>query len=588
MSRLRLVFVLVAAVVLVPLLLLARRALSSAQAERALESRALADRVVDEMERELTAFLRREEDRPFSHYRHLAVPDDPAAGAALVRSPLADPLPEPFVVGPFQLAPGGEVTTPLRPEDEARAAAVAGASPSAASRDAAARVLAAVRGRFPTRPEVDRDEPREGAKGSTEVLTKAPVKAEASSSSTPYEVLSQLNRAAADRKLRGSKLEQTQGANVAEAEELRPPPVVDVRVEPMVGRRLDEGTMVLYRTVLAGDRAFRQGLVLDVEALVRWLADRALADVGRSIVRVEPDRGDAAPAPGGYVFRHRFAEPFGPAAAIVTIEPAPGLGSVEVVELLTALLVFAATAGLLALYRMAAVAVRYARRRGDFVSAVTHELKTPLTAIRMYGEMLRDGIVPDEARRQRYYETITAEGERLSRLVENVLELARLERREKPPALAVGDVGAVLGEALAVLAPHAEKEGFVVRLDVEPGLPPCRFDRDGLLQVVFNLVDNAIKYSRAGAEKTIEVRARRDEPGVVVTVADRGPGVAPRQLRRIFEPFWRGESELTRTTKGTGIGLALVRGLVARMGGTVSARNGEAGGLEVRVRLAAA
>jgi signal transduction histidine kinase len=71
-------------------------------------------------------------------------------------------------------------------------------------------------------------------------------------------------------------------------------------------------------------------------------------------------------------------------------------------------------------------------------------------------------------------------------------------------------------------------------------------------------------------------------------LADRGPGVAPRQLRRIFEPFWRGESELTRTTKGTGIGLALVRGLVARMGGTVSARNGEAGGLEVRVRLAAA
>jgi signal transduction histidine kinase len=237
---------------------------------------------------------------------------------------------------------------------------------------------------------------------------------------------------------------------------------------------------------------------------------------------------------------------------------------------------------------MVAVTVGFANRRYNFVSAVTHELKTPLTAIRMYGEMLRDGLVASKEKRQQYYGVITAETERLTRLVNNVLELARLERKDRSLSLVVGDIGPVLEEVVAILQPHAQQEAFCLRIEVEESLPPVRFDRDALTQVLFNLVDNAIKYSRRAEKKEILLSCRRHETGVVLAVADHGPGVAPRHLKRVFEPFYRGEDELTRTSKGTGIGLALVRGLVERMGGAVSGHNREAGGFEVSVSLRSA
>ena len=107
------------------------------------------------------------------------------------------------------------------------------------------------------------------------------------------------------------------------------------------------------------------------------------------------------------------------------------------------------------------------------------------------------------------------------------------------------------------------------------------------MQVLFNLLDNALKYSRQADEKEIVLKCRRDHRGVVLAVSDHGPGVAGRHLKKIFEPFYRGENELTRTSKGTGIGLALVRGLVERMGGTVAGRNASGGGFEVSIFLTA-
>jgi signal transduction histidine kinase len=142
----------------------------------------------------------------------------------------------------------------------------------------------------------------------------------------------------------------------------------------------------------------------------------------------------------------------------------------------------------------------------------------------------------------------------------------------------------VLREALDVLEPHARSAGFALELEVEQGLA-ARFDRDALLQVVFNLVDNGLKYARDAGDKRILLVARRDGDRVALLVRDFGPGVPPRHLRHIFEPFWRGERELTRRSKGTGIGLPLVRGLVERMQGGVGGRNLPDGGFEVRVTL---
>lgn len=587
MTRLRLVFAAVAVVVLLPLLLLIDRALASAAAELALERRTVAERLIDEMERELTAFLRREEDRPFGHYRYLARPDEATGDAAPRRSPLAGPL-EPFVVGPFQLAPDGQASSPLWPDDLALARA-AGWRPDPLARARTDQVFAAMSGAFPPRaragahPEPGKNlfDQRAGTTVELNAPPPAPAAPQAGASS-PLELLERLNRGAVSRADRSSKLSKTQSANLQQAEQ---PALVDLRLEPMVGRPLDAKTMLLYRTVFAGPVAYRQGLVIERAALVAWLAQKALAGAGQAQVEIRPAAEDAPP-PGAAVFRHRFAEPFAPLVAQVEVEGAGG-AALRSARQLSGLLLAAVLLGLFAVYRMAAYAVAYAQRRSDFVAAVTHELKTPLTAIRMYGEMLRDGMVEGEPRKKRYYETIVAEGERLSRLVDNVLELARLERKEKVAAAPAGDPGPILREAAALLQPHAEKEGFRLELELEPDLPTVKVDRDALLQVVFNLVDNAIKYAQAAADKNVRIAARKAGGGVEIVISDRGPGVAPRQIGKIFEPFWRGESELTRSTKGTGIGLALVKGLVERMGGQVAARTPPAGGLEVAITLAA-
>jgi signal transduction histidine kinase len=348
------------------------------------------------------------------------------------------------------------------------------------------------------------------------------------------------------------------------------------------------------------DQRAIEGFVVDADALVETLQRRVLEEQGLGnlarvrAARQQPNaysRGSlelgSASALGfesAYRFDHRFAEPFAAIVARLDLAPLDDQGAADLLYAFAAALALAIVLGLYALYRMAAVRVRFAERRNNFVAAVSHELKTPLTAIRMYSEMLRDGMVEDEGKRQQYYDTITAETERLSRLINNVLELSRLERRERPVQLIAADVTPLVREVVEVFRPHAQQAGFLLELVADPDLPAVRFDRDALTQVLFNLLDNALKYGDA-PERRILVRCTRSEQGgVCVSVADNGQGVADSQLRAIFEPFYRVQTELTRTQQGTGIGLALVHGLCTRMLGAVEGRNLRPG-FEVRVTL---
>jgi signal transduction histidine kinase len=361
---------------------------------------------------------------------------------------------------------------------------------------------------------------------------------------------------------------------------------VEVVVEPMVGRRLPDGLVLLLRTVVVGGTVYRQGALLDPARLSAWLARRVLDGsplAGRA--QLVAAQGAAPPA-GGFAFAHRFAEPFGGLHASLLLSPLPELAADRDVLALSLALALATALGLLALHRMAAVALRFAERRSNFVSAVTHELKTPLTAIRLYSEMLRDGIVATEERRQESYGILTAESERLSRLLDQVLELGRLERGQRVMALCREPLLPAVEEVLRVLAPQAERRGFTLRLVAEGDLPAVRFERDALSQVLGNLVDNALKYAREASDREVAVAlAAAPGGGVELQVRDHGPGVAPEHLRHVFEPFYRGEDERTRTATGTGIGLALVRQLAERMGGRASGRNHPAGGFEVTVVL---
>jgi signal transduction histidine kinase len=295
---------------------------------------------------------------------------------------------------------------------------------------------------------------------------------------------------------------------------------------------------------------------------------------------VQPDEA------GVRSFRHDFAEPFDAFAVELLLPTLPGGRGTGTIHALALLLALVATVGLFAVYRMVAVVVHFAERRSRFAASVSHELKTPLTSIRMYAEMLRDGLVPSEEKRSEYYRTITDESERLSRLIDNVLDFSRLERGEYRPDIRAADLRPVLREAVDKLEPHLTRHGFRVRFDEGDDVPQVAFDPDAVTQIVFNRVDNSVKYAADANDREIVISCAGDERGAEISVRDFGPGVPDHALASIFEPFHRhAAAEPGRATRGTGIGLALVKELAESLHGSASAENAEAGGLKVTVRL---
>jgi signal transduction histidine kinase len=288
-----------------------------------------------------------------------------------------------------------------------------------------------------------------------------------------------------------------------------------------------------------------------------------------------------------YIFAHTFAAPFDSVRATLRLRPLADPDDGTLVAKLAFLIPLCVLVGLIALYRLAAAQVRFAERRSNFVAAVSHELKTPLTAIRMHAEMLEEDLVDGAPKRHEYYRTITRESERLSRLIDNVLTFAQLERKSHRLETRVGDISGVVRESIDVLRPHVQAHAFSIELELPTLptlLPDVRFEPDALKQVLFNLVDNALKYARDGAERRIIVRCEPEAGGVALSVCDRGPGVRRDQLKTIFQPFFRGENELTRKNQGTGLGLSLVQGLAGAMGASVRCENTHPG-FAVRVHL---
>jgi len=238
------------------------------------------------------------------------------------------------------------------------------------------------------------------------------------------------------------------------------------------------------------------------------------------------------------------------------------------------------------MYRFALGQMRLARQQQDFVSAVSHELKTPLTSIRMYGEMLKAGWA-DEAKKRVYYDYIHSESERLSRLIENVLQLARLTRNTQRFDFKPVGTHELVDMVRSKVGSQIERAGFTLALRNDaPADTALTVDADAFAQIFINLVDNALKFSASAATKVVEIASRREsDGGVLFTVRDFGPGVPKDQMKKIFELFYRPADELTRETVGTGIGLALVRQLATAMGARVDVRNREPGA-EFRLHFA--
>src|SRR5919106_970536 len=232
--------------------------------------------------------------------------------------------------------------------------------------------------------------------------------------------------------------------------------------------------------------------------------------------------------------------------------------------------------GLVLCWRLMRRETEMARLKSDFVANVSHDLKTPLSVIRMFGETLELDRVPDEHRRREYYRVITRESERLSRLIDNVLDFSRIEggrrRYERIPTI----VEPLVRDTLEAFAYPLEQQGFKVEVTIAPDLPEVPMDADAIGQALTNLIDNAVKYS--GAERAIAIDARREGGRLALSVTDRGVGIPAAEHARIFEKFYRvGRSE-TQGRRGSGVGLALVRHVADAHGGRVTIESRPGGG----------
>jgi signal transduction histidine kinase len=233
-----------------------------------------------------------------------------------------------------------------------------------------------------------------------------------------------------------------------------------------------------------------------------------------------------------------------------------------------ALLLGVIALGLFATYRLVRRESEMARLKSDFVANVSHDLKTPLALIRMFGETLEMNRAPDEATRREYYGVITRESERLSRLIDNVLDFSRIEGGRRRYELTPGPVEPVILEVLEAFRYPLSQLGFKVSVEVEPDLPEVRLDADALAQALANLIDNAIKYSDARRRLVVSARHVGDE--IRLEVADEGIGIALHEQARVFDKFYRVGRSDTQGRRGSGVGLALVKHIAEAHGGRVS------------------
>jgi signal transduction histidine kinase len=239
------------------------------------------------------------------------------------------------------------------------------------------------------------------------------------------------------------------------------------------------------------------------------------------------------------------------------------------------------------LVRVARYEVALAKLKANFVADVSHELKTPLALIRMFGETLQSGRVASEEKRNEYYEIITREATRLTNLINNILDFARIEAGKKQYTMQPTDIAAVVRQTYQTYAPQLDHAQFEHHFSADADLPWVDADADAISQAVLNLISNAQKYSDDEPYIAIDVTkdTRRGRHGVLISVHDRGLGIRPEDRARLAEGFFRADDDRVRERAGTGLGLALVRHIVHAHGGSLQVESRLVKGSTFRIFL---
>lgn len=224
--------------------------------------------------------------------------------------------------------------------------------------------------------------------------------------------------------------------------------------------------------------------------------------------------------------------------------------------------------GLVLTKRMVSKEMAVARLKSDFVSNVSHELRTPLALIRLYAETLELGRITTPEKKQQYYRIIRKESERLTALINNILDFSRIEAGHKEYEFRETDIADLVHNTLDSYRYQIEQQGFAFEESIDETLPAVRVDREAIARALVNLVNNALKYSTN--EKFLGVKLYRDNGAVKLEVADHGIGISRRDQSKIFDKFYRAGDPLVHNTKGSGLGLSLVRHITEAHGGDIA------------------
>lgn len=357
-----------------------------------------------------------------------------------------------------------------------------------------------------------------------------------------------------------------------------------VEVTPFQAVGIDPDTLFIFRRVILENQVYRQGFVLTLTAFMQHLADafflpQPMAEFTQlTMTAFAGDSNQNKAQFGPNVQKHKFRltqtfpVPFDFLTASLTCRDIPASPARQTFTWIVAMLIVVVLIGFFSIYQAVRSVVELSERRSRFVSSVTHELKTPLTNINLYIEMLEQGMAQDRAKELAYYQILSSESARLSRLIGSVLELSCLEKKQRSFNLQTGMFADVLDEIQTLFRARLRQEDYSLAVKSKPARPFV-YDREVMIQVLTNLIENSLKFCQNADRREIHIDIKQTEKQTSIAISDYGPGISSKSLKKIFDDFYRGTDSNSQAIPGTGIGLALVKRYIIAMGGQVTARN---------------
>jgi signal transduction histidine kinase len=539
-----------------------------------------ARQLVERLQDRLQALLESESNRPFYQYQSLYHdPRGASEGPSVTPSPLAQGPTDPLIRAYFQIDPAGQVTLPTLPPaglDGGNARQLAAQRTIQTDLQMAAHGSACVaylqKGLPPPVPTPSSSLLYSSASPS---LSSAPIQ----QPSLPAQRLEVMESDAWAQNAQAARIysDIKSGANLATTltnDGLR---LKDAQRKVSIGigefqwcsMQTSNGTcLAALRNVTTPEGTLVQGFVISNEAVADTLKNAAL-----------PARFTPNGTPGSYVAVARL-EGTGWYVVVSAAKEFAAADARARHNWVSFLQFFWAGAGAASVAGMCVVALvwhteRLARQRSQFAASAAHELRTPLAGLRMYSEMLADGL-GDPTRTRDYAHRIAEEAARLGRVVSNVLGFTRLERGALNVRPVPGDLAAFIRECVERQRPALEAAGARVELSIPDQFPDVRFDRDAIAEIVQNLVDNAEKYTRTAENRQFHVALSSADDSVTLSVRDHGPGIPADVQRKLFRPFARGNRD--DSPAGLGLGLVLVKALAEAHGGRITYADAPGGG----------